>query len=94
MTRRAKIMTSIAMIFTSVNFFWMLYWAMKHGATAFPDGIHDDTGYYVIEHGKRVNFSPPDFYWSYWQAIITAAAFAATGILIFSLYAKREIIET
>ena len=94
LTRRGKTFTRFGMIFIVLNFFLMVGLAIKNGGTAFPGGVRDASGaHYVIQHGKRVNFTAREFALSYYQALLTFASFPTFFIGILVLYATGDIRE-
>ena len=94
MTRKAKWITSIGLLFLITNFVLMIGLGMKHGASTFPRGVRNNSGSYVIEHGKRIDFIESDFTMNYYQGMITWIAFPAFLCVVLSLYATGNITET
>ncbi len=93
MTPKAKVVVAFGMVFLAVNFFLMIGLALKNGTSAFPGGITDESGSYVIDHGKRIDFEQADFRLSYYQGLVTWVAFPTFFVIVLMLYATGNIRE-
>jgi hypothetical protein len=81
----------IGMPWCVVNFIFMVGYAMRNGTSAFPDGVRDKMGYFVMSHGRRYDFTETAFQLSYWQGLITSISIPVLILGCFILHANGDI---
>ena len=90
LSKRGKWITSVGFVLMLVNFAMMIGLALKNGTVAFPGGKQDEAGYYVINHGKRYDFSESEFRLSYYQGMATMIIFPAFFVVLLVLFATGD----
>jgi hypothetical protein len=91
LSRRAKFFVYFGLFFCCLNFFCMMGLSIQFGSIAFPGGVHDASGYYVIDHGIRYDFTAQQYWLSYCQALVTWIAFPTFLVIVLLLYATGDI---
>jgi len=90
-SRRAKRVLLPLWIFAVINFVFFFIYTITNRGTAFIAGKHDETGYYIIDHGIRVDFDATTYWVGCVQGWLMLISVVLSILCAWFFYCKGEI---
>jgi hypothetical protein len=91
MSTRAKRVLYPALAVVLVTFFSFLAHLLMLGTSAFPGGRLVDGKYLVEEHGRVIELTAGQFWFSYLHGVVLVAVFVVAGVLVLVFYWRGDL---
>jgi len=91
MSRRAKRVLYPALVVAIVTFLSFLAHLLLLGTSAFPGGRVVDGRYLVEEHGRVIELTARQYWFSYIHGVVLVAVFAIVAVLVVVFYWRGDL---